>query len=287
MHAKVQSQFSQEDREKWAAIEKEKRLLTKSMSVFPFRIESFKQKTSAYVDTIVQLKEELHRTTLQTKGVLEQLQVLEVIILKANAQDQIMRGIKKERKFGADYLATLARYQADVEAEKNRLLLRGDLLSKTITLRSEYVLLLHRESSVLHNYLHELGAEAQTIAQLEDIVNNLMNKTESFSRKLNSMVRKTLWQIKGLYESERIKIEHYQSESKQLMNNINDLARLALFSNINKVKQTFETIILQADVGVINVAWEGKDSVTEKLLRYRTEKARELQRLNLNLEGLE
>jgi len=287
MHDKVAMRFSSEDKKEWQAVEEKKQKLAKSIRVFPLNTGQFKQKTSAYVDTIVVLKEELHRASLQTKVLLDQMGVLETLATRDNMESRAVRSIKKEREFGQNYLQTLAGYQSDVEKESNRLLVRGDLLSKTIILRREYVALLRQESAVLRNYLHDLGDDAHTIARMENDLLGLMDKTDAFSRKLNGMVRHTLWNIRGIYESERIKIEHYLSEEKALLNSVNDLARLALFSNINKVKQTFGGIILQADQGVINVAWERKDNVSQKLLKYRTEKAREIQRLNLNLEGLE
>ncbi|MCK5807826.1 tetratricopeptide repeat protein [bacterium] len=287
MYEKAVNRFSAEDAKKWRAIQRKKQKLATSISIFPLNTGQFKQKTSAYVNKIVLLTEELHRSSLQTKALLEQVTVLETLIAREDANSRAVQSIQRAREFGQRYEETLEQHQADVGKEKNRLLLRGDLLSKTIFLRREYETLLRQEGAVLRNYLHDLGRDAQTLARIENDVQGLMNKTDVFSQKLNRMVRRTLGNIRAIYESERIKLEHYLSEEKELESRVDDLARLALFSNINKIKETFGGIILQADQGIINVAWERKDNVSQKLLKYRTEKARELQRLNLNLEDIE
>jgi DNA-dependent RNA polymerase auxiliary subunit epsilon len=287
MYEKISHSLSSADAERWRDIESKKQKLVESMALFPLSTEQFEQKASAYTDTIVTLREELHRASLQTKGLLEQVQVLELLLEREDEDSRAVRSIKKEREYGEEFLRKLEKSQLDVEEEKNRLLLRGDLLSKTIILRREYLKLLHQESDVLRNYLHGMGSGAQSISRLESDITGLLEKTDSFSRKLNGMVRRTLYNVREIYETERRKIEHYQSQIKELLSSVDDLARLALFSNINKVKQTFNGIVLQADQGVINVAWERKDGVSRELLKYRTEKAKEIQRLNLNLEGLE
>ena len=58
-----------------------------------------------------------------------------------------------------------------------------------------------------------------------------------------------------------------------------------MYSNINRVKSSFSDLILQADLGIIDVAWDKKEEATSEKLKLRTQKAQEIRQLYLNLEG--
>ena len=60
-----------------------------------------------------------------------------------------------------------------------------------------------------------------------------------------------------------------------------------MLANISKVKSSFDDILLQADLGVIDVAWEKKEVSSSKLKKYTSQMAEEIRQLYMNLENIE
>ncbi|HSW60596.1 MAG TPA: hypothetical protein VLJ60_07335, partial [bacterium] len=71
----------------------------------------------------------------------------------------------------------------------------------------------------------------------------------------------------------------------EIKREITEMAALAMYSNINRVKSSFSDLILQADLGIIDVAWDKKEEATSEKLKLKTQKAMEIRQLYLNLEG--
>ncbi len=284
---RVDASLSMRDRKLLQQVIEKKAALKLKIQALPIDANGFEHQTSVYTGMFISLDEELHRTELQSKMLLEQLQVLRSVVERKNGESRASRSIRREEEFITSYIKQLEQQRNDVEQEKNRLLVKGDLLSRNIVLRSKYVALLQSEGDIVKQYLFALGSDAPHVVRLSSELLGLMKKTEMFDRRLNTKVHRMLRHVQRMYEEERQKLEAYKSELKELEKNVDDIARLALFSNVNKVREEFADIILRADQGVIDVAWEKKDTITKKLLRYRKRKARELQRLNLTLKGLE
>ena len=63
------------------------------------------------------------------------------------------------------------------------------------------------------------------------------------------------------------------------------MAVLALYSNMNTARSIFADLVLQGDLGIIDVAWEKKEDSSSEIMRLKTQKAKELQQLQFNLDG--
>ena len=63
------------------------------------------------------------------------------------------------------------------------------------------------------------------------------------------------------------------------------MAVLAIYSNMNTARNIFADLVLQGDLGLIDVAWEKKEESTSEIMRLKTKKATEIQQLQFNLDG--
>ena len=105
-----------------------------------------------------------------------------------------------------------------------------------------------------------------------------------FYGKLNNAVKGIIQEIRLAYENERNKINEYQSDLLSIKREVTEMASLAMYSNINKVRTTFSDLVLKADLGIIDVAWEKKQEKTNAILKLRTQRAKEIRALYMNME---
>ena len=110
-------------------------------------------------------------------------------------------------------------------------------------------------------------------------------KLADFMERLNDAMKGIIAQVRTSYDQERNSIDGYKSELLRAKREVEEMAVLALYSNMNTARNIFADLVLQGDLGIIDVVWEKKEDSTSEIIRLKTQKAKELQQLHFNLDG--
>ncbi len=283
--------LSPEDKEKFLKLEDERKKLRKNLKDMPVSEIQLEKKASEYAKKIIKMEEDIHMISLQTASFYTQIDTITAYYIKEKAKGNpnkiILDKLSKEKENVMKIIKELKNYAKVVEKEKNKLMLGGDMITKMIILRNKYKMILDSEDELLKKTDSLKFGRDSEIDRLIYQTDSLYKKTDMFYDKLNLVVGKIISKIKSAYDAERIKLDSYKSEVMQLKKEINEVSTLAILSNINKVKASFNDLVLRADLGIIDVAWEKKEQASDKLLEYRKKMAKEIKLLYMNLENLE
>ncbi|HQJ59978.1 MAG TPA: hypothetical protein PKV35_03220, partial [bacterium] len=145
--------------------------------------------------------------------------------------------------------------------------------------------IISKQDKILSHYDEKVSGASSKVKDLIEKSQTVDSKLEKFYADLNDAVKEIINKIRVSYENERNNLNEYKSELFEIKREITEMAALAMYSNINRVKSSFSDLILQADLGIIDVAWEKKEEATSEKLKLKTQKALEIRQLYLNLEG--
>ena len=161
--------------------------------------------------------------------------------------------------------------------KKNNLVFGGTLIEAENSIRDSFNGIVSRQNDILGN-----PAE---IAGLVREADRIDAKLADFYERLNESMKEILSDIRASYEQERRNIDSYKSELLRAKREVEEMAVLALYSNMNAARNIFADLVLQGDLGLIDVAWEKKEESTSEIKRLKTQKATEIQQLQFNLDG--
>ena len=280
--------LSDAEKKRFSALEKDKSDLTGIIDNSPISPEQIEKKASEFARMIVDMEEELHRILIQTNSLYNQLDGISVFYAKskgAKGDDKLLERINREKDEIQKALEQLKSYKNEIESEKNRLILGGDMISRVIIARNSLNKIVSQQESILSKYDIKSDNVGNRINELVKESENIDAKLESFYSDLNDAVKDIIGKIRVSYESEKNNLNEYKSDLLEIKREITEMAALAMYSNINRVKSSFSDLILQADLGIIDVAWDKKEEATSEKLKLRTQKAQEIRQLYLNLEG--
>ncbi len=285
--------LSPKDREQYGALEKEKGTLQKTMEgLMPQSTQELEEKVSQYAEQILTLEEELHRTSIQMRTLYDQLDSIGAYYLRTTSQtgavdQRILDKLEQEKKRTLELIEKVVQFKKETEEEKNKLLLGGDILSKMIIVRDSYGKIIAEQERLMSGSATASTADKGRLDGLRDRIGTTARQVEGFNDKLSEVIGGIIQNIRDSFESEKMKVEEYKSQLLALKRETAETASMAMYTNISKVNRTFDDLVLQADLGIIDVAWEKKEEATQNLNKLRTRMAEEIQELYLNLENLE
>ncbi len=273
-------------------LDNEKKSLDAKLIGTPITEAGLKEESSKYAKKIMEVEEELHLISIQIKTAQEQITAVNTYYLK-NKGDQkdpellFQRRIEAEKNNLSGLLTSLNEYKKEIEQEKNNLILGGEVISMMIIARSKYKRLFSEQSEIYDSISPSFNEKAQRIKNLEQTISVMDARVNTFFLKLNEVVSGIVGNIKQSYEEEAMKVDEYKTQLVVLRNETLELVNSSMLSNIGRVRFVFNDIVLQADLGILDVAWERKQEASDNLIKYRTEMAKEIQSLYQNLENIE
>jgi len=281
--------IDEKDKKKFNQLEKEKSDLTGIIENAPISPDQIEKKASEYANMIISMEEEIHRIIIQTNSLYNQLDGISIFYAKTKGSlpvdDKLLERINREKSEILKSLDFLAAYKKEVESEKNRLVLGGDIISRVILARNSLNKIISKQDKILSYYDEKVSGTGDKIKYLIEKSQTVDSKLEKFYADLNDAVKEIINKIRVSYENEKNNLNEYKSELFEIKREITEMAELAMYSNINRVKSSFSDLILQADLGIIDVAWGKKEEATSEKLKLKTQKALEIRQLYLNLEG--
>ena len=288
------SALSEQDRKRYQALEQEKATMQKKINdLMPKSTKDMEEKMTRNAQQLLEFGEELHRSSIRMKALYDQLDAVGEYHLRRvgqpeNAADpRITEKIEQEKRSARQMMDQIESFKKETEDEKNRMLLGGNMFAQMVFVRDSYNKIVSEQEKIILSAPMTTGGEYQKAKEMATRIDDLSKKISQFNEKLNEVIGGIIQNIRDSFESEKIKIEEYKSQLLSLRRETAETASLAMYTNIAKVNQVFDDLVLKADQGIIDVAWEKKDEATQNLKRLIIRRANEMRELNLNLENFE
>ena len=246
------------------------------------------EEPSAVIGKFVALEGELVRAQMQTKALTEELEAIismNVAIKKIPEKysQKFFSRVHEERDEIKEISDALAESRTEISNMKNKLLVGGALVERELELHVALGEIIDKQNALLGDN----GSRAD-YARISDLLRQakmIETKLSEFSAYLNNVGRDVVAQVRVAHEKERANLESYKSELLVMKKEIEEIAIITMNSDFSLIKSTFEDVMLEANLGLIDVAWEKKDESSDEIMSLRTQRAQEIQQLYLNADG--
>jgi tetratricopeptide (TPR) repeat protein len=125
-----------------------------------------------------------------------------------------------------------------------------------------------------------LGAEASQFAALLSRVRTQREKNAAFKSRIDAVVEERIVQIKNILDAERDNLAEYERRTEIVGGQAEIFRDRATSIALEHVRDVLNQIVVRADVGVVDVAWQRKQAETNKIGELQRAKAAELTDLN-------
>ncbi|PZR09607.1 MAG: hypothetical protein DI536_21970 [Archangium gephyra] len=151
-------------------------------------------------------------------------------------------------------------------------------------LKTEYEQVLEQERQLLLNARRGLSPDAQQVLLRADVVRADATALKERVARSKTIVRQRVQQkasrLREQVLAEQQLLEGYRSETARVTGDTRNLVGRIAFDSFKRVRQSFYDLVLKADVGVVDVAFQRKQDKTGSIQKLATQKDRELKQLD-------
>lgn len=238
---------------------------------------------------LLEIDQDAFKIGLEIRSVEAQLTAIRKYINDISKQQTVM--IEKNKKIRdntikeMEYLlklkSELIQLSEAIETEKIKTGIKDNASSYDLNTKNNYFNLLLKEVTWLgeQSYLSNGPMIVNQVKQINEKSNEIDNK-------ISILVDEGIIDIKNSLKSEKEKISLYKNELNGFKLKTEMLGGAIAAKNFNYVKKLIDQIILEADVGLIDIAWKEKEDQTTQITRILSKQRDELESLELNMKEI-
>jgi tetratricopeptide (TPR) repeat protein len=178
--------------------------------------------------------------------------------------------------------------QAQLDELRAQLLAERNNADKAVggegQLRKQYAELLEQERALLAQSRGGLDGDAQQVLRRADVVradaDGLRERVTRSKGIVRERVARRAQKLREQVLLEQQLIEGYAAETQAVTGETRNLVGRIAFDSFRRVRQSFYDLVLKADVGVVDVAFQRKQDKTSSIQKLATQKDRELKQLD-------
>ena len=282
------SSLSEAERGDFERLDSEKRSLLDVNETSSIPAARIRERAEEYGDKVVKLDEKMHGVSMELEALAARIDKLiasysEDKNLEKENEKEFLDKIGQERENYNALSAENESCQAEIDDEKNGLVLGGTLIEAENAIRDSFNGILARQQGIIGNAPDT--TDAFEVSALIGEADRIDARLAEFTDRLNDSMKGIISELRASYEQEKNNVDGYRSELMRAKREVEEMAVLALYSNMNTARNIFADLVLQGDLGLIDVAWEMKEESSSEIMRLKTRKANEIQQLNFNLDG--
>ncbi|MFO0600957.1 MAG: tetratricopeptide repeat protein [Myxococcaceae bacterium] len=178
--------------------------------------------------------------------------------------------------------------QAQLEETRAQLLAERNNADKAVggegLLKKQYAEILEQERQLLMSARQGLGSDAQKVLLRADVVradaNALRERVTRSKQIVRDRVAQKAQKLREQVLLEQQLLEGYRTEATTVTSETRNLVGRIAFDSFRRVRQSFYDLVLKADVGVVDVAFQRKQDKTSGIQKLASQKDRELKQLD-------
>jgi chromosome segregation ATPase len=255
----------------------EREQLEKQMDRLPTTRKEFEDRETRIRRKIENLEKEVYESSIALKGMKAQLSAMEEWIRRNEAKlagrEEAIRDFREELRRG---WATANQLQAELDqlsnllgTEKARAGMDRATLTEEQQLREQYTQALKKERDLSERIHSRLGSEGSAlVSKINDLrlrADKMRKDIKGIRHDLDERVVEKAKKLKAEVAGEERKLVAFEDALARLEKESENLAGEVAFRALEEVRQRFYRLVLDADVGILDVAWSRKQIKTDKI----------------------
>jgi DNA repair exonuclease SbcCD ATPase subunit len=273
----VQEFLTAEERKLMAAARKEREQLEKQMDKLPTTKKEFEDRETRIRRKIEKLEKDVFESSIALKGMKAQLSAMEEWIRRNEAKlagrEEAIRDFREELRRG---WATANQLEAELDqlsnllgTEKARAGMDRETLTEENELREQYTMALKKERDLSERIHNRLGSDGSAlISKINDLrlrADKMRKDIKGIRKDLDDKVIRKAEKLKAEVNTEERKLVAFEEALARLEKESANLAGEVAYQALEEVRQRFYHLVLDADVGILDVAWSRKQVNTDKI----------------------
>ncbi len=268
------------DRAKLKELERaksERLRLERQIEKLPVTKRQFEKREATIRQRVEQLEKAVFEAGVALKGILAQLSAMRQWITanrdkfkgKEDALAAFMAEIERGENDAKALQQELDQLNQQLATEKARAGMDSHTLTQEETLRQRYEKALARERRLVESIQSRLGPEGsrqlEEVSRLRAGVEKLGRKIAGIKERLQKKVEDEARKLERVAREESENLDAFEAAMKKLERESENLLGRVAYDALRRVQQQFYQMVLKAEVGILDVAWGRKQSVTRKI----------------------
>ncbi len=206
----------------------------------------------------------------------------QIVAIDANVRDKKVAGSlsQAEEEYWRNELSQMAGaleqmramekdLKAALRGEKEQMGVTGGPGSQEGIIRAQYREAMQREASAAQRLSAAADADARAIIPnveaRRQVAEGLLARLDTFNGKLKTQVDAQASEMRGIIMLERTRVDEYEREVGAYEGEASEMAAVLVQGALRNVRDSFYDVVLRADVGLIDLAWQEKQSRTDSV----------------------
>ena len=286
----VMPQASGDQRSQLHNLAAQRSSLEQQLRELPTKAQGYKKRQRAQEGKLKLMEKELNRLSV----VVESLQAQFIAAKKyfedtaGKREDKVLQSFRKEAaqvKTMIDGLQSeLDELSQQVAVARSAAGVGGPEEVAERDVKAKYREIVAKEHTLLSSLKGGLsGPKAAEFAALDALMvrcNRVDEELVQFDKKLEANLEQKLSGIRTTLKEEKQKVVRYKTELADYRKRTNNVAGHLTYAGFQEMAQRFYTIVVRADVGIIDVAWALKDNKSKEVSRLVRQRKMDIKMLN-------
>ncbi len=294
----IGEKLSEEQQKKYNTSRKERVKLERQVTELPSSLQAIDSREMQIRKRIEGLEKAVHESGIAVKGMKAQLRAMDDWIRMNQKSDQsgskAVIEFRKEIRQGWEVAENLEdelqRISVVLSTEKSRSGLDSMTLAAENQLREQYMDALRKErflAEKLYAYLDSEGTGwIRRINQLRVRVSSVKDRLQAITHQLQARVDTKAKDLKVMADSEKKRLEAFEKVLDRLEKESENLAGSVAYQTLDELRKQFEHLVLESDVGVLDVVWNKKQEKTREITDMSRKQSLDQKRLYKEYESV-
>lgn len=283
----VSSSMSSAEKQQWKALEEKVAKLRKRYEAMPKTQAQVLQRAERIEGRFSRLRKALDQVTFDIESQEEQLEAIEDYVNRNNFSAEELRKIDTKKTKARKTLVSLRELQAQLRKEidiaRQQVGMGDKVTTKEQQIRNEYRDMLAQQRSFLDRVQGRSGGangvEVDKLQAARTVLPRVELKLQTYFSGMNELVGERTQDLRRDLASERKMLVMLDNEVAHLMNESKTVTAAVAYRGFLDVKRDFRDIIMRGDVGLIDVAWQKKEDMTQRINQLFEDRTAELKTL--------
>jgi len=279
------------DQEKLKKAREQRETLEKQVEAMPRTPEEYQMRIAGLAGRMQAVEQIVFRMGIELDGMKAQLTAIDKWYYETRGtgvhepgEEQLFHGrIQDEWNSVKQYEGQMKALLSTISNEKASMGFLTDM-AQDDKIRQAYRQALDEEQKTTNGLRSRLPADTANLTSRMDTITTKLRQLYGQLEKFDANIA-TLVSVKTSEEREKIQVElkmldQYKAEADLIHGDTESLVGRIAYNGFRQVQRKIFDLILQADVGVIDVVWRQKEDVSKKIQKLQTDLDRELRSVN-------
>lgn len=278
----VQSSMTPAESQEWASLAVELEQLRQSFAEMPQTRDALAKREDAVFYEFDRLRGQIDAVGLQIDSLRAQVAGVDAYIKNDYGRpikpDELTRinELRAEAKANIANLETIrVELQQEISNTRDQIGMGDAVVLAEAQLRQKYSAVLAQAERLLGNR----GNEAAQIVAARSKVPALQSRLDSYFNRMNELIGDKVKEVRETVRNEEILLGEHRASLDEMVHAADGGAGVLAYLNFMRARAKFDELVLRGDVGLIDVGWQKKERMSNKINQLFEDRTGELRML--------